>query len=130
MMPDWSDWPDVWAAQNTNVRTDADKYPHPWFLHENEWTPVEINWLNTGTEHNIEVTFDTGLVMDILDSNYLWLDQKEDEGVWGDIVGDSTLWSDSSKSEGSWTDSVKSEDTTWGDSTKGSTEWNKKDYWQ
>jgi hypothetical protein len=109
MMPDWSDWPDVIANQETDVSSGGDKYPFPWLLHDNPWEPVLIDWLNQGTEYDIASTFDNGWMMDISDSNYLWLDQD--------------------KGGGTWTDTDK-EDTTWKDSTKGSTAWQKKDYWQ
>ena len=129
MTPDWSDWPDVIANQETDVSSGGDKYPFPWILHDNPWEPVLINWLNEGTEYDVASTFDNGWVMDIEDSNYLWLDQDKGGGSWDDTDKNTTLWSDKGASGGTWTDSDE-EDTTWGDSTKGSTEWNKKDYWQ
>jgi hypothetical protein len=109
MMPDWSDWPDVYANQATDVSSPGPKYRFTWNLHDNPWEPVLIDWLSQGTEYDIASTFDNGWVMDNSDSNYLWLDQD--------------------KGGGTWTDSG-TEDTDWTDTTKGSTEWLKKDYWQ
>jgi hypothetical protein len=129
LTPDWSDWPDVRTAQETDVSSSADKYIFPWILHDNSWDPVLIDWLNQGTEYDVASTFDNGWVMDISDSNYLWLDQDKGGGVWTDTEEGSTLWSDSGTSGGTWSESDK-EETTWGDSTKGSTAWQKKDYWQ
>jgi hypothetical protein len=129
LTPDWSDWPDVRTAQETDVTSSADKYIFPWILHDNPWDPVLIDWLNQGTEYDVASTFDNGWVMDISDSNYLWLDQDKGGGVWTDTEEGSTLWSDSGTSGGTWSESDK-EETTWGDSTKGSTAWQKKDYWQ
>jgi hypothetical protein len=129
MMPDWSDWPDVIANQATDVSSPGPKYRFAWDLHDNPWGPVFIDWINQGTEYDVASTFDNGWVMDIMDSNYLWLDQEEGGGRWSDIDKDTTLWSDQGTSGGSWTDSDE-EETTWGDSTKGSTEWQKKEYWQ
>jgi len=107
MMPDWSDWPDVWAAQNANVHTDADKYPYPWFLHDNEWTPVVIDWLNhgdgyDGEEYDFEATFTADWVMDVADSDYLWLDQNEGGGEWTDSNKEDTIWEDTNKGNTSW----------------------------
>jgi hypothetical protein len=108
LTPDWSDWPDVRTAQETDVSSSGDRYRFPWNLHDNSWDPVLIDWLNQGTETDLQSTFDHGWVMDIQDSNYLWLDQG--------------------KSGGTWTDTEK-EDTTWADKTKGSTAWKKTQYW-
>jgi hypothetical protein len=109
MTPDWSGWPDVYANQETDVSSGGDKYPFPWNLHDNYWGPVFIDWLNQGTETDLQSTFDNGWTMDIMDSNYLWLDQEVGGGV--------------------WTDSGTT-DTDWTETTKGTTEWQKKDYWQ
>jgi hypothetical protein len=129
LTPDWSDWPDVYANQEVDVSSPPPKYNFPWNLHDNPWDPVLIDWLNQGTEYDVASTFDNGWVMDISDSNYLWLDQDKGGGVWTDTEEGSTLWSDSGTSGGTWSESDK-EETTWGDSTKGSTAWQKKDYWQ
>jgi hypothetical protein len=129
MMPDWSDWPDVYANQETDVSSGGDKYPFPWLLHDNSWESVLIDWLNRGTEYDIASTFDNGWVMDISDSNYLWLDQDTSGGAWDDTEEDTTLWSDQGTNVGTWSDADQ-EDTNWSEPIKGSTEWLKKDYWQ
>jgi hypothetical protein len=128
MMPDWSDWPDVIANQEVDVTSPPPKYNIPWILHDNPWEPVFIDWLNQGTEYDIASTFDNGWAMDIMESNYLWIDQDNGSGAWTDTGEGSTLWSDSGAGSGTWTESDK-EDTTWGDPTKGSTAWQKKNYW-
>ena len=130
MTPDWSGWPDVYANQATDVSSPGPKYHPAWNLHDNPWEPVYIDWAHQGTEYDIASTFDNGWAMDIMDFNYLWLDQDKGGGTWTDTEDGSTLWSDQGTSGGTWTDSDKNEETTWGDSTKGSTEWNKKEYWQ
>ncbi len=130
MMPDWSDWPDVYANQETDVSSSGDPYPFPWVLHDNTWEPVFINWLNEGTETNIEYTFDNGWLMDLLDSDYLWEDQStSDRGIWEDTDEEVTDWTEIHTSGGMWKATDK-EDTDWDDTTKGTTEWQKKDYWQ
>ena len=93
--PDWSGWPAVHEAQDADVSTHPliPRYPFEWNLHDNEWTPVTINWLNQGVRGEFDSTLDTGWIMDIMDSNHLWLDQKTESTTWTDTTKGSTVWS-------------------------------------
>jgi hypothetical protein len=130
MMPDWSDWPDVYANQATDVSSPDPKYNPAWNLHDNSWEPVHINWAHQGTEYDVASTFDNGWAMDIMDSNYLWSPQGTPErGVWDATGEEETGWTEIPTGGGMWKGTDK-EDTDWSEKTKGTTEWQKKDYWQ
>ena len=92
--PDWSGWPEVWEAQNADISTNPLTlvYPFEWSLHDNEWTPVTIDWLSHRPEVDFESTLDTGWIMDILDSNHLWLDQKTESTLWKPVTKGNTVW--------------------------------------
>ena len=92
--PDWSGWPAVHEAQNTDV-TSPDpwmKYPFLWEQHDNEWRPVTIDWLNQGIETHKEVALSNEPLLDILSSNHLWLDQNTESTTWTDTNKESTVW--------------------------------------
>ena len=90
-IPDWGQWPEIWAIQQTDVTTPGPKYPFPWLTDYRSWVP---DILDTGfiwtTEGNI-IDEDIMMTINKLTDGAVQVDlwnpaPKGDRTIWHDVI--------------------------------------------
>jgi|TARA_B100001105_G_scaffold252315_1_gene243769 hypothetical protein len=88
-VPNWDQWPEIWAVQLEDVTTPGPKYPFPWLTDYRSWVP------------------------EVMDTGFIWTTQGNiiDE----DILMMIQKLTDSSTESDLWNPAPNGDDTTWQD---------------
>jgi len=87
--PTWEGWPDVIAAQRTDVTTPGPKYQGIWENDYRDWIPevydTGITWNYVSPEVKGDVDFDMTLEQELSSIRHLWEPVGEEITTWQEV---------------------------------------------